>query len=200
MLKLPALVVLLLSIGLSGCGFHLKGQSGVSQAITQQAQSYWQNHRLFMSSSVGQSVQGQHILQQLDAFGINYQQAEVSTVSKQSEQINADNLWLDLPAVNFQTRQTAQSALGSTTAEILVMKQSYKLFDHHGKVLTSGVVTTQRDRQVNPQALLASDSEKQAFLDDMSLELAEQLVQRLNAYAAMQAQGQTTLKSTEAGR
>ena len=200
MLKLPALIVLLLSIGLSGCGFHLKGQSGVSQAITQQAQGYWQNHRLFLHSSVGQSVQGQRILQQLDAFGINYQQAEVSTVSKQSEQINAADLWLDLPAVNFQARQTAQSALGSTTAEILVMKQSYKLFDHHGKVLTSGVVTTQRDRQVNPQALLASDSEKQAFLDDMSLELAEQLVQRLNAYAAMQIQNLNTVSPTEVGR
>ena len=200
MLKLPALVVLLLSIGLSGCGFHLKGQSGVSQAITQQAQGYWQHHRLFIESSVGQALQGQRILQQLNAFGINYQLIDANAIAEKFEQISSENLWLELPEGDFQTRQTAQSALGTTTAEILLMKQSYKLINHHGKVLTSGVVTTQRDRQVNPQALLASDSEKQVFLDDMSLELAQQLAQRLNAYAAMQTQSQTTVKPTEAGR
>ncbi|WP_130538025.1 hypothetical protein [Thiomicrorhabdus indica] len=198
MMKLPVLMVLSLSIGLSGCGFHLKGQSGISQAITQQAHDYWQNHRLLIHASAAQSKQGQAILLQLDAFEVNYQLVDSKeSASQKFEENHSDNVWLEVPPVNFQSRQTAQSALGSTTAEILVLKQSYQLFDHHGKVLTSGTVTTQRDRQVNPQALLASDSEKQAFLDDMSWELAEQLVQRLNAYAAIESPSPTVVNTPE---
>lgn len=159
----------------SGCGFHLKGQGGVSAQQQMLATEFWQAHALILNMSSSNQGFATELKQQLENNNIRLLDAGDAQL----------NSWvLNLPAAQVRTTQIAQTSLGSTTAEMLRWQQFYQILDADGKLISSGVVQTSRERQVNPNALLAGDTERNEILQSMAQELAVQMVQRLNAVAA----------------
>ena len=155
---------------LTGCGFHLKGQSGASAEMQVAAKSYWQNNPLQLDD---------------DAILGTPLRAAIRDVLEDAEiglSINGPQK-LILDSADIVYRQTAQSSLGATTAETIRWQQAFSIQDAQGKVLSSGTIFSSRDRQVNPNALLAGSSERAEILQDMADEIARQLLERLNAFA-----------------
>lgn len=164
------MVVALVSAGLfSGCGFHLKGQSGASAQMQAAAQDYWQMNPLQLEDEVliGSPLR-LAVRDMLESADI----PQASTAKYR--------LLFDEPSILY--RQTAQSAQGATTAETIRWQQEFSLQDVDGQVLSSGTLYTSRDRQVNPNALLAASSERSEILQDMADDIARQLLERLNAF------------------
>lgn len=163
---------------LSGCGFHLKGQAGQSEQRHALSQAFWLKHPLVLQDfPVQQTAFASELRQQLDFAQIPY--------SRQGSEakIGENNLVLQLSSPGIRVKQTAQSALGSTTAEFLRWQQTYQLLSSQGKLLSSGQIQSTRDRQLNPSALLAAEAERSEILRSMAEDLARQMVQRLQAYA-----------------
>lgn len=182
---------------LTGCGFHLKGQGGESAVLQTAATEYWQEMTLIADvSELGISPLKPVLLKQLQQQKVNFtwQQQPVAvnsvtidetlptpTLSSLSNQIV-----LRVNSPKIISRQTAQSSLGTTSAELLIWQQSYQLVSAEGELLRSAKLSAQRDRQINSAVLLASDSERQQILQDMAAEIAVQMLQGINRYAAMQ--------------
>lgn len=178
---------------LAGCGFHLKGQGGNSAALQQAANLYWQQTRLVVNLQALQTNPLKSaLIKQLQLQNVNFVERDrFSNVPLQTSSTLGESysqIQLRLAAPKIQARQTAQSALGATSAELLVWQQSYELLAGQGKSLNSGELIARRDRQINANALLASDAERQEMLQAMAQEIAVQIVQRLNRYAVRASQ------------
>lgn len=169
--RLAWLFVPLLSVSmLMGCGFHLKGQSGASAQMQVAAKNYWQNNPLQLDDDAILGTPLRAAIRNL------LNDAEISLSMNAHQQLILDS-------ADIVYRQTAQSSLGATTAETIRWQQAFTIQDSTGKVLSTGTIFSHRDRQVNPNALLAGSSERAEILQDMADEIARQLLERLNAFA-----------------
>ncbi|GEM_PF-1807732 len=182
-LGLLALFLSVVILSLSACGFHLRGytESGEVKPLP------FSTLKVDALGSVDSRLL-QMLKQQLTAQGVRLVESEADAQAV-----------LRLTATQFQRIATAKNGQGQVTSELLKMQQAFTLVDEQsGKVLLQGVAMSYRDRNINPQALLAAERELASLKTLMRQEVVQQLMGRLGelgerhpqASAAHQANGQ----------
>jgi len=152
------ILITLITILVSGCGFHLKGTGEMGALNVKRIQvvagkGVRPDVQLALKSMIKQS--GIELVDRLEA-------AEMQVVLQPSL---------------YRATRTAFSGLGDTTAEYLVMKQGFTATSvATEQVLVTAVAETSRDRQVLTSALLASQRELVSIQREMAQTLALQIL------------------------
>ncbi|WP_319380831.1 LPS assembly lipoprotein LptE [Thiomicrorhabdus sp.] len=82
----------------------------------------------------------------------------------------------------FRQRRTARSGQGDTTAELLSLSIAYSLYaEKNDRLLSAGRLQVQRDRQLQPDAVLASEAELKSLRGQMSQALADKLLFKVHS-------------------
>ncbi|MBF6058606.1 MULTISPECIES: LPS assembly lipoprotein LptE [Thiomicrorhabdus] len=89
---------------------------------------------------------------------------------------------VSLGQAEFTQRRTARSGQGDTTAELLTLSVAYSLYaENNDRLLSAGRLLVQRDRQLQPDAVLASEAELKSLREQMSKTLADKLLFKIHA-------------------
>lgn len=166
MFKRAMLLLLSLSL-LSGCGFHLKG------AGTQTALNLTQLSVQFAPNVLPQLRQ--ELVEQLRQNGVSI--VEVSALAQEFAEPT-----LVIENSQMQVRRTATSYLGDTTAESMQWRQLYRMQGAQS-TLFSAEASVVRDRQLQPEAMLAAEQEREGIVQNMAVQVAQQIMRRLAIYA-----------------
>lgn len=170
------LVVLLSVELLSGCGFHLRGYGSDGAA-------QFQSVKLDGLNQVDPLLQ-QALQQQLESGGVRL-----------SESLAAAQLWVQLGRTDWRQTQTGYTG-GDVASILLTLKQAFKAQDVASETwVVDAQASTYRDHTIDVNARLASDRELQDIREQMSDEVARQIIDRINRALAQQrlqsADGQT---------
>jgi LPS-assembly lipoprotein len=170
------LVVLLSVELLSGCGFHLRGVGSGGEA---QFQSVKLDGIQQLDPLLREALQ-----QQLSAGGVRL-----------ADTLGSAQLWLQLDRTHWKQTRTGYSG-GDTASILLTLKQHFKVQDVASETwILDAQATTYRDHTIDINARLASDRELQEIREQMSDEVARQIIDRINRALAQQrlqsADGQT---------
>jgi len=161
--RLSGLLILgILFLSFSGCGFQLRGMDSLGQL---------QFKTVFVQNESQARIEVQQALRkQLAMSGVQQLHSE-----QQAEII------IRLQPTQYQVSRTAYSGQGDATAELLKMSQSFTaVWGLTGNVLVTGSVETYRDRQIETAALLASEQEVIDMRRSMAEVLARQMMDRIN--------------------
>lgn len=154
--------ILVLSISLSACGFHLRG-------LETNIQADYKSVRLLNVSVVNKDVQ-RELLRQFASL-------EVKVV----DNIADAELELDFKKTQFNTSITGRTGQGDVESELLKMSQSFSLFRVASEQkLAEDTVSSFRDRRVNANALQASSRELRTIKQQMAADIAQKVVTRIN--------------------
>lgn len=157
-------VLSVLFLGISACGFHLKGTAnGGAQAVA------FDSIRILESNGVRSD------------FMQVFRQALKSSGVKQADSLADAQVSISFSPTAYQTTRTGISGDGDTSSELVKMSQSFssEIVATEAPLLTTTLVTL-RDRQVDASAALASNRELQQIQRQMASELALQVIDRLN--------------------
>jgi outer membrane lipopolysaccharide assembly protein LptE/RlpB len=153
--------MLMLSVALSACGFHLRGMDAQGQLKPLPFQQL-----ALQSAPQTDPLVAQTLRQRLQAQGVQWTDGALFK--------------LVLAPTRFQRSTTASDGNGQTTAELLKMVQPFQLKrTDTDEVVLSGQAVSFRDRTVNPAALLASERDLAAQKRLMAAEVANDIQQRL---------------------
>lgn len=146
----------------SGCGFRLRGTGALAGAR--------------YSSVVLQGLEripmelAAAIRQQLQGLGVVI-----------TDSLSEAEVLIELGSYQRQVSRTAFSTTGETTAELIKLTQSFKAQRIVDEVeIVNTQVTTLRDRQIDPNQLLAAARELEDIERQMQQDLARQLIDRIN--------------------
>ncbi len=155
-------LLIMMTAGLSGCGFHLRGLDSVGD-------TQFKTVKLQSTTGVRPEVL-QAIRSQLAQSGV-----------KLVDSLAAAELQIVLHPTVYKASRTAYSGLGDTTAEFLRMEQGFAatLVATEQMVVTSSV-QTYRDRQIDTGALLAANRELSSIQREMAEDLARKMMDRIN--------------------
>jgi LPS-assembly lipoprotein len=152
-------IVLVLSGGLVGCGFHLRGQA------TYAFSSLYVN-------TTGAPAFDAELKRALDGAG----SAKVAPTPTAAQVI------LDIPPIADEKDVLSLSGAGSVREYQLVMRVNFRLHDADGgEWLPPGEIIIRRSYTFNETEVLARDIEEQRLLRDMQSDAIAQLIRRLQA-------------------
>lgn len=155
---------------LSACGFHLRGMESTGALTFKSAQ-------IEVTEGVMSDIEG--------ALERQLTYAGVTLLDNQTADIQ-----INLLATSYSASRTTTSGLGDTTSELLKMTQSFKVVDLvTGQNIVADSSSVYRDRQINTEAVLSSDSELRSIKKTMTEDLARQILDRIRR--AMQAHSQS---------
>ncbi|MBD3756296.1 MAG: hypothetical protein IE937_11810 [Gammaproteobacteria bacterium] len=179
------LVVLLSVELLSGCGFHLRGvgSGGEAQFLGSSPSSPFQSVKLDGIQQLDPLLR-EALQQQLSAGGVRL-----------ADTFGSAQLWLQLDRTHWKQTRTGYSG-GDMASILLTLKQHFKVQDVASETwILDAQATTYRDHSIDINARLASDRELQEIREQMSDEVARQIIDRINRALAQQrlhsADGQT---------
>jgi len=145
---------------LSGCGFHLRGFDSKGLLTFNSAQ-------LQIEPGVRADIE-RAVTQQLTRSGVILLKDLTAEVQ------------IQLLPTQYKATRTSSSGLGDATSELVKMTQGFKVTDlTSGAVILSDTSTVYRDRQINTDTALASESELRTIQKSMSAELARQVLDRI---------------------
>lgn len=171
-------LLIVMTAGLSGCGFHLRGLDRVGEM-------QFKTVKLQSIAGVRPEVQ-QAMRSQLAQSGV-----------KLVDSLAAAELQIILQPTAYKVNRTAYSGLGDTTAEFLRMEQSFSaIVVATEKTLVSSSVQTYRDRQIDTAALLAANRELGSIHREMAEDLVINIMERINR-AMLKASHRTTVAPLE---
>lgn len=199
-------LALFVSISLSGCGFHLRGTDARGQLQA--------THLVLHEQAGVRPAIMRALTRQLEQAGVKVFTSEATAeplpVSWQAAP--SPTIWhIRLSATHYEVSSTAQR-LGDVTAQLMRMQQPFEVYTLESKAtqkthgfassdqalqankatrLFMAKVNAYRDRTIQIDAFLASESEKREFQQSMSRELAQKIVNRLR-----QGQHSSTLDKT----
>ncbi len=153
------LVVLVLSGGLVGCGFHLRGQA------------------TYAFSSLYINTTG------APAFDAELKRAlEAGSSAKVAPTAAGAQVILDIPPIGDEKDVLSLSGGGSVREFQLVMRVTFRLHDADGvEWLPPGEILIRRAYTFNESEVLARDIEEQRLLREMQSDAIAQLIRRLQA-------------------
>ena len=158
--KINILLVILVTMVVTGCGFHLQGTYKFSPAI--------QNLAI---SSVDSYDPFQRLLKDsLQQNGVNIRdKADVNNVAE---------LEVSSPVVNEQIH--SYDSKGQVSQYRLVSTCKYKLVASNGKILRENIITRSRIYSVAPNQLLSNANEQQIIREELSVEIVNELLRQLS--------------------
>lgn len=171
-------LLIMMTAGLTGCGFHLRGLDSVGDM-------QFKTVKLQTLPGVHPEVQ-QAMRSQLAQSGVQL-----------VDSLAAAELQIVLQPTVYKASRTAYSGLGDTTAEFLRMEQGFAatLVATEQSVVT-GSVQTYRDRQIDTGALLAANRELASIQREMAEDLARKIMDRINR-SMLKALGSSTIVPKE---
>ncbi len=155
-------LLIVMTAGLSGCGFHLRGLDRVGDM-------QFKTVKLQTLPGVRPEVQ--------QAMRAQLAQSGVQLV----DSLAAAELQIILQPTVYKVNRTATSGLGDTTAEFLRMEQSFSaiVVSTEETIVTSSA-QTYRDRQIDTTALLAANRELRSIHREMAEDLVMNIMERIN--------------------
>lgn len=164
----------------SGCGFRLRGTGAVVGAR--------------YSAVVLQGLERlppdlvAALREQLHGLGVSI-----------TDSLAQADVLIELGSYQRQVSRTAFSTTGETTAELIKLSQSFKAQRIVDEVeIINTQVMTLRDRQIDPNQLLAAARELEDIERQMQQDLARQLIDRLNrSYARLPAAIESPVTPTD---
>ncbi|BBP46716.1 hypothetical protein THMIRHAS_20890 [Thiosulfatimonas sediminis] len=167
-------LLLLLSLQLTACSFQLRGSEGVF--ANPQLQSIALRTDATTDGAIKESIAD------LLPKSIDLQTVQVIvSLPTANEADMRQELFLVLEGTKKQQKRTAVSAIGETTAEFIRWVQPYQVLNIKGERLLSDEAFAYRDRQLDPQGLMAANQELYEINQLMAQDIAEQIVRRLQS-------------------
>ena len=173
---LLAVLAILLSVQLSGCSFQLRGSDG--EFANTQLQLISLRAEPDADSGIKSGI-AELLPKTIDLLSV---QTVVPLTNASNEQM-AQEVFLVLSSTQKQNKRTAISVVGETTAEFIRWVQPYQVLNLKGEVLFSDEAFAYRDRQMDPQGLMAANQELYEINQQMANEIAEQIVRRIQFMA-----------------
>lgn len=167
---LLGVLAVLLSVQFSGCSFQLRGSEFANtelQVISLRAEPDADGA---IKTGVAELLP--------KAIDLQIVQTVVPLQKATSEQLSQE-VFLVLATTEKQSKRTAVSVVGETTAEFIRWVQPYQVLNLKGEVLFRDEAFAYRDRQMDPQGLMAANQEAHELNQQMAQEIAEQIVRRL---------------------
>lgn len=171
------LLALFIGLQLSGCSFQLRSAGGEFvnpqlQVISLQAEP----------DADGAIKRG---IKDLLPKNIDLQTVKQAVpVAQPTAEQMAQEIFLVLLSTQKQEKRTAVSIIGETTAEFIRWVQPYQVMNIKGEVLFTDEAFAYRDRQMNPQGLMAANQEVYEMRQQMADEIALQIVRRIQYLSA----------------
>lgn len=169
---LLSVLAILLNVQISGCSFQLRGSG--SEFANTQLQVVSLRAEPDADSAIKTDIA--NLLPQTIDLQIVQQVVPLKNAS--AEQV-AQEVFLVLGSTKKQQKRTAVSVVGETTAEFIRWVQPYQVLNLRGELLFSDEAFAYRDRQMDPQGLMAANQEVYELQQQMAQEIAEQIVRRL---------------------
>lgn len=149
-------------VSVSACGFHLKGMGPNAKASFQS---------IYLAQTTGVRADVLKIFKDLlkasDVQLLNSEQAAELSVS--------------LSPTIYEVSRTSMSGQGDTTSELLKMSQTVSVQQvESGSLLMTATVNSYRDRRIETAAALGSSRELQDIQQQMAFDIANQLIDRIN--------------------
>lgn len=153
---------------LSGCGFRLRGTGALAGARYQS---------VFLRGESGVPAElANSLRQQLRGLGVVVTEAFADA-----------EVVIELGRYNRQLSRTSRSATGEATSELIRLTQSFRAerIADEQEIIAADVIAM-RDRQIDPNQLLAAARELEDIERQMQQDLARQLIDRINrSYARL---------------
>lgn len=177
------LMLSVLLLALTACGFHLKGMGPNAKASFQS---------IYLSQTAGVRADVLRTLTQL----LKASDVQIVEISKDAELI------LALEPTGYQVSRTSISGQGDTTSELLKMSQTFGVELQNAQAertpLLTATVSSYRDRRIQTAAALASNRELQDIQLQMAFDVANQVIDRINR--AYQRQAKTPVETEVAAQ
>ncbi|QKI88559.1 LPS assembly lipoprotein LptE [Thiomicrorhabdus xiamenensis] len=159
-------------VQLGACSFQLRGSDGEVQFANAELKTILLQAEPDTDSAIKRELKN-----------LMPPSVELETVQKlistQSAQAINREIGLILGSTQKSAKRTSVSAIGETTAEFIRWSQPYQVRDASGKVLLTDNAFAYRDRQIDPQGVMAANQERYELEKQMAREIAEQIVRRL---------------------
>jgi len=157
-MKRFALIILLTTSLLSGCGFHLRGTIVLPDSIRSVA----------ISSPDGKLK---------DVLTDRLKSNKVAVVSSPS----ADSAHIKIASANFNREVRTIDGRGKATGYVLILKVGYTVLDNKGKVLVKpSVSTARRDYNFSQDQLLSATREEELLRDEMRGDAAQGILRKMS--------------------
>lgn len=157
-MKSVALILLLTTSLLSGCGFHLRGTVVLPDSIRSVA----------ISSPDGKLK---------DILTDRLESSKVTVVASPT----SDSANIKITSVKFSREIRTIDERGKSTGYVIILKVDYKVFDSKGKELIKpSVSTARRDYNFNPDQLLSATREEELLRDDMRGDVAQGILSKMS--------------------
>ncbi|GBE08898.1 LPS-assembly lipoprotein LptE precursor [bacterium BMS3Bbin11] len=157
-MKSVALILLLTTSLLSGCGFHLRGTVVLPDSIRSVA----------ISSPDGKLK---------DILTDRLESSKVTVVASPT----SDSANIKITSVKFSREIRTIDERGKSTGYVIILKVGYKVFDSKGKELIKpSVSTARRDYNFNPDQLLSATREEELLRDDMRGDVAQGILSKMS--------------------
>ena len=151
-------ILWLLMLGMTGCGFHLRGMVDMPQ---------WLNNVAIINE--GPQELSSFVQAQLQAYNINV-----------SDDPALASYWLFMQPEAFQQQITSVSASTTPRQYQLIYTVHFKLQTRQGKaIIPAGQVVVTRQITVNSDRILGSDEEEEITKKEMRQDAAIQILNRL---------------------
>jgi LPS-assembly lipoprotein len=168
-------LLIVMTAGLSGCGFHLRGFDRVGDM-------QFKTVKLQALPGVRPEVQ-QAMRSQLAQSGVQL-----------VDSLAAAEVQIILQPTVYKVNRTASSGLGDTTAEFLRMEQSFTaIVVATEETLVTSSAKAYRDRQIDTAALLAANRELRGIHREMAEDLVMNIMERINRAMVKASQNSTVV-------
>lgn len=150
------------SLGLTACGFHLKGYNGGEAVAT------------FASAKLEADGTRREVHMALERY---LKESDVKVV----DNLGDAEIVIRLGPTGYHTSPTSKDANGNTSSELIKMTQGFSVEQvaSERKVIQT-TVNTFRNRTVDPNQAQASHRELKSIEKQMAFELASQILDRIN--------------------
>jgi LPS-assembly lipoprotein len=155
-------LLVMMTAGLNGCGFHLRGLDRIG---------YMQFKTVKLQSLAGVRPEIEQAMRsQLAQSGVQL-----------VDSMAAAELQIILQPTLYKVNRTAYSGLGDTTAEFMSMEQPFSaILVATDETIVSSSAQAYRDRQIDTAALLAANSELGSIHREMAEDLVMNIMERIN--------------------
>lgn len=168
------LFTLALSVSITACGFHLRGQLPIHESL-----------KVIAVQSTDRDLQ-RSLEESLQVSG-------ATIVSNPADALAV----LNLHTVNFERQVLTIDDRGKVTGYILQYKVAYTVTGAEGANLKTANLTERRDFNFDPDLVLQKEIEENALREDMVTQLTQRILRQLTTITAMlPAQHQLAFDST----
>jgi len=158
--RLPRLIVLALSLVLSGCGFHLRGMMDMPRWLNHVAIIVEQGHR-DLAPYLAEYLQSYNLIVDAEPAEAQY--------------------WIIIEHDHFQQQITSVSSSATPRQYELTYTVQFKLVRAKGEeIIPTSAISVTRQATINSDRILGSNQEESLLLDEMRRDAAVQIMNRIN--------------------